>query len=128
MQAVAQRCNGTHDFSAFCTHAHEVETVCTGTPVRVGAEGFSLIYEIAADRFVDGMVGLVGTMVDIGRGKIAGGGVRGILASGDRRRRAAQHRQKVCFWRKWGIRTKRTRPWGPVFPGDEVSENTGGTH
>jgi tRNA pseudouridine38-40 synthase len=88
MQAVARRCTGAHDFSAFCTHAHEVENRhCTVSRSGWAAEGFSLIYEIVADRFVHGMVrSLVGTMVDIGRGKIAGEEFDGILASGDRRR------------------------------------------
>ncbi len=88
MQAVAQRCAGAHDFSAFCTHVHEVENrICTVSRSAWTAEGFSLIYEIAADRFVHGMVRtLVGTMVDIGRGKTGGEEFDAILASRDRRR------------------------------------------
>ena len=88
MEDIAQRVVGAHDFSAFCTHAAEVEDhMCVvGRSVWI-VEDHRLIYEIAADRFVHGMVRtLVGTMVDIGRGKIAAEEFDAILASRDRRR------------------------------------------
>jgi tRNA pseudouridine38-40 synthase len=88
METIAKRCAGVHDFSAFCRHATEVEDrVCAVSRSGWTVEGARLIYEIAADRFVHGMArALVGTMVDIGRGKIAAQEFDAILASCDRRR------------------------------------------
>jgi tRNA pseudouridine38-40 synthase len=88
MEKVAQRVAGAHDFGAFCTHAFEVEDLlCTVSRSVWSMEDHLLIYEIAADRFVHGMVrSLVGTMVDIGRGKIQPEAFDAILASCDRRR------------------------------------------
>jgi len=118
MQAVAQRCTGTHDFSAFCTHAHEVENrMCTVSRSGWSAEGFSLIYEIAADRFVHGMVRtLVGTMVDIGRGKIAGEEFDGILASGDRRRAGSAAPAKGLCLEEVGYENQGDQPPGAGIP------------
>jgi tRNA pseudouridine38-40 synthase len=88
MENVAQRVAGAHDFGAFCTHAFEVENqMCTVNRSVWSVEDHMLVYEIAADRFVHGMVrSLVGTMVDIGRGKIQAEAFDAILASCDRRR------------------------------------------
>lgn len=88
MENIAQRVAGVHDFGAFCTHAAEVENrVCAVNRSEWIVEDHRLIYEIAADRFVHGMVrALVGTMVDIGRGKIPAEEFDAILASCDRRR------------------------------------------
>jgi len=88
MEDIAQRVAGGHDFGAFCTHASEVENhACVVDRSVWIVEDHRLIYEIAADRFVHGMVRtLVGTMVDIGRGKIAAEEFDAILASRDRRR------------------------------------------
>jgi tRNA pseudouridine38-40 synthase len=88
MEDIAPRVAGTHDFGAFCTHAFEVENrMCTVDRSVWSVEDHRVIYEIAADRFVHGMVRtLVGTMVDIGRGKIAAEEFDAILASRDRRR------------------------------------------
>jgi len=88
MEDIAQRVVGAHDFGAFCTHATEVDNhMCAVNRSGWIVEDHRLIYEIAADRFVHGMVRtLVGTMVDIGRGKIAAEEFDAILASRDRRR------------------------------------------
>ncbi len=70
MNAAAEQILGKHDFGAFCKHEAEVENrVCTVVLSRwIGGEDH-LVYDVAADRFVHGMVrALVGTMVDIGRG------------------------------------------------------------
>ena len=46
-----------------------------------------LSFTISANRFLHHMVRIiVGTMTDVGRGKLLPGDVKGILASGDRRR------------------------------------------
>ena len=70
MNAAAEQVIGKHNFGAFCKHEVEVENrVCTVVRSRWIREGDHLVYDVAADRFVHGMVrALVGTMVDIGRG------------------------------------------------------------
>ncbi len=70
MKCAAARMRGTHDFSAFCKHEAEVENrVCSVVTSEWVAVDSRLIYRVAADRFVHGMVrAMVGTMVDIGRG------------------------------------------------------------
>jgi tRNA pseudouridine38-40 synthase len=70
MKAAAEQILGRHDFSAFCKHEAEVDNrICTVVLSRWDVMSDHLVYHIAADRFVHGMVrALVGTMVDIGRG------------------------------------------------------------
>jgi len=70
MRYAAEQLRGTHDFSAFCKHEAEVENrICSVVTSEWAAAGGQLIYHVAADRFVHGMVrAMVGTMVDIGRG------------------------------------------------------------
>jgi len=70
MKCAAEQLCGTHDFSAFCKHEAEVENrVCSVVTSEWIAAGGQMIYYVAADRFVHGMVrAMVGTMVDIGRG------------------------------------------------------------
>jgi tRNA pseudouridine38-40 synthase len=86
MNLAAEQILGTHDFSAFCKHEAEVENrVCTVVQSRWTLGGDQLVYDVAADRFVHGMVrALVGTMVDIGRGHTPVSSFAGILASLDR--------------------------------------------
>jgi tRNA pseudouridine38-40 synthase len=61
---------GKHDFSAFCKHEAEIENrICTVVRSHWTVSNGRMVYEIAADRFIHGMVrALVGTMVNIGRG------------------------------------------------------------
>lgn len=70
MNTAAEQVLGKHDFGAFCKHEAEVENrVCAVVKSCWIREGDHLVYDIAADRFVHGMVrALVGTMVDIARG------------------------------------------------------------
>ncbi len=70
MSSAAGQLRGTHDFSAFCKHEAEVENrVCSVVMSEWVVVDGRLIYHVAADRFVHGMVrAMVGTMVDIGRG------------------------------------------------------------
>jgi tRNA pseudouridine38-40 synthase len=86
MNTAAEQVLGKHDFSAFCKHEAEVENrVCTVVVSRWTLAGDQLVYDIAADRFVHGMVrALVGTMVDIGRGYTPVLSFADILASLDR--------------------------------------------
>ncbi|MFZ1082406.1 MAG: tRNA pseudouridine(38-40) synthase TruA [Candidatus Kryptoniota bacterium] len=55
-------------------------------PRRISKVGSpDLVFQIEADRFLHGMVrAIVGTLIDVGRGKISVGDFRRILASGDR--------------------------------------------
>jgi tRNA pseudouridine38-40 synthase len=86
MKAAAEQVLGKHDFGAFCKHEAEVENrVCTVVLSRWTPEGDRLVYDVAADRFVHGMVRvLVGTMVGIGRGFTPISSLAGIMASHDR--------------------------------------------
>ncbi len=82
---------GEHDFSAFCRRPKRSDGVEVSLQRRVieavwhvEPEGL-LRFEIEASAFCHQMVrSIVGTMVDVGRGKLRAGDVRGILASRDR--------------------------------------------
>jgi len=86
MKSSAEEILGKHDFGAFCKHEAEVENrVCTVVLSRWTPGDDRMVYDVAADRFVHGMVrALVGTMVDIGRGFTAISSLAGIMASHDR--------------------------------------------
>ena len=87
MNTAAELVIGAHDFSSFCKHITEVEDrICTVSESRWCVTGKRVVYHIAADRFVHGMVRtLVGTMVDVGRGHIPPDRFPEIIASRDRR-------------------------------------------
>lgn len=91
MQDVAAQIPGKHDFTAFCKHEAEVENrICVVSQSEWSVVCGRLVYQIAADRFVHGMVrALVGTMVDIGRGYTAVAEFADILMSCDRSRAGA---------------------------------------
>jgi tRNA pseudouridine38-40 synthase len=76
---------GKHDFSGFCRAASRKGTNhCQVTESVWQVEGDVLVYRIHADRFLHEMVRLlVGTMVDIGRGRFGVGRISEILASRD---------------------------------------------
>lgn len=86
LHAVATEVVGKHDFTSFCKHEHEVENrVCTVIRSAWTACPGGMVYHIAADRFVHGMVrSLVGTMVDISRGHFSVDAFREILEKRDR--------------------------------------------
>ncbi|MGA9115258.1 MAG: tRNA pseudouridine(38-40) synthase TruA [Bacteroidota bacterium] len=87
MQRLAAKVRGEHDFRSFCTSASEVKGFrCTVADSFWTETGEHLVFEIRANRFLHGMVrALVGTMVDAGRGHLAGDSFEAILAGGDRR-------------------------------------------
>jgi tRNA pseudouridine38-40 synthase len=64
---------GYTDFSAFAKRNTKVKTFeCTILESRWAAEGECLVYHVTANRFLRGMVrGLVGTMLQVGRGKLS---------------------------------------------------------
>lgn len=89
MNAAALALLGTHDFDAFCRAASETENrVCTVERAAWMAEARAgdWRFEIAADRFLHGMVrAIVGTLFEIGRGQRPASDIPGILESRDRR-------------------------------------------
>jgi tRNA pseudouridine38-40 synthase len=88
MADAGQRLVGTHDFSAFragtCTAATPIRTVSRAL-WRV--EGDFWRFEIVGNAFLQHMVRIiVGTLLDVGRGRRRAGDLAEILASRDRRR------------------------------------------
>ena len=89
MQAEAQALLGSHDFRAFRTSADaRVDTVRTvfRADVLEGTDSRILCVEIEGDRFLHRMVRIiVGTLVDVGRARLAPGAVNRALSTHDRR-------------------------------------------
>ena len=87
MRAAAQLLQGKHDFRAFGnTGSPRKTTVRTLRALRIVARqrGFAVLAE--ADGFLYNMVrALAGTLIDVGRGKLAPEDVRAILAARDRK-------------------------------------------
>lgn len=89
MTEAAQHLLGEHHFGAFClTQSATLNRVCTverACWVPEGRPG-DWRFEIAADRFLHGMVrAIVGTLVEVGHGKRTPGDVAVVIASEDRR-------------------------------------------
>ena len=88
LQQAAARVAANTDFMTFSKRNSQVKTfLCT-----IGESGWSLengclVYRVRANRFLRGMVrGLVGTMLQVGRGKISLAQFEEILLSGDNKR------------------------------------------
>jgi tRNA pseudouridine38-40 synthase len=81
MQEAAEVVKGVHAFEAFSKRNTQVKTfVCTILESRWIDEGDRKIYRVRANRFLRGMVrGMVGTMLQVGRGKISVGRFREII-------------------------------------------------
>ena len=79
---------GRKDFAAFSASASEARTTVRHVTVsRFLDEGGELVYEVAADGFLHHMVrNIVGTLLEVGRGKLSAGDVARILASRERGR------------------------------------------
>lgn len=87
MQAGAEFIKPVRDFRAFCKVKSEVKHHrCRIFSSRWFQTNDLLIYEIAADRFLHGMVrAIVGTLVSLGTGKLTLEQFQKIIESGDRR-------------------------------------------
>ena len=79
---------GTHDFSAFQSAGGVIrETVKTVTASEITCDGPFVYFDVAADGFLYNMVRIMaGTLVKVGRGKLASDDIPSILASGNRDR------------------------------------------
>jgi tRNA pseudouridine38-40 synthase len=89
MAAAAGLLEGTHDFAGFQSAGSNVPTtVRTMSASRIVERGPGLVtYEITGDGFLRHMVrSIVGTLVEIGRGRWAPSRIEQVLSSGDRAR------------------------------------------
>ncbi len=86
MEAAARPLIGQHDFTSFQGSPTDTENpVCAVTKLTVDRFGDEVIFEVEADRFLKQMVrNIVGTLLEVGRGKLQAGAVAGILAAKDR--------------------------------------------
>ncbi|MBI3873261.1 MAG: tRNA pseudouridine(38-40) synthase TruA [candidate division Zixibacteria bacterium] len=76
---------GEHDFSGFCrAKSRKDNTQCRIVESSWRRQDGTLIYEVQADRFLHEMVRLlVGTIVDVARGRFPAGRAQEILRTGD---------------------------------------------
>lgn len=85
MQEAARSVLGRHDFTTFSKRNTQVNNfVCDIVESEWSGESESLFYHVKGNRFLRGMVrGLVGTMLQVGRGKLSAKGFRSALAAKD---------------------------------------------
>ncbi len=78
---------GKHDFKSFqASDRKERSSVRTIKKLRLKKRGDKIIMDIEADGFLYNMVrNIAGTLIDIGRGRIPAGSMRGILKARDRK-------------------------------------------
>lgn len=87
MNEAARRIVGTRDFSCFeKTGADNATSICTVTRAEwEKTDGTHLVFTISANRFLRNMVrAVVGTLLEIGRGRHSVEWIDEVLASGDR--------------------------------------------
>ena len=87
MNRAAEYLLGTNDFSSFDKSGTDNATaICTVTNARwTRIDETHLVFEITANRFLRNMVrAIVGTLVDVGRGKIGSGDIVRIVEARDR--------------------------------------------
>jgi tRNA pseudouridine38-40 synthase len=86
MKQCAEKIMGEHDFTSFCKNGSETEhNRCIINSASWEEDRNDLVFEISANRFLYGMVRtLVGTMVEVGKGKISVGEFVGIMDKKDR--------------------------------------------
>ncbi len=88
MQRAARQIEGTHDFKCFEAAGSTVKnTVRTVKEVKIEVNGEDIAVYVTGNGFLYNMVRIiVGTLVDVGKGKIAADDVADIITSGDRTR------------------------------------------
>lgn len=88
MRAALRPCRGRHDFSAFCAASgRDREPTCILRTVRVLRRGRFVMILLSADRFLHHMVrNVVGSAVEVGRGRREPSWLRAVLDSRDRTR------------------------------------------
>ncbi|MBN2429965.1 MAG: tRNA pseudouridine(38-40) synthase TruA [Acidobacteria bacterium] len=88
MQAGARRLCGTHDFRSFCARAEaDANHIRTIHRFDVSRRGRLVFFRVEANGFLQQMVrNMVGTLLEIGRGRIPVADLDSILAARDRRR------------------------------------------
>ncbi len=88
MNEAAKYFLGEHDFGAFQKqHGGNTTNICTVTHAAWSVENEQWVYRVTANRFLRNMVrAMVGTLLDVGKGKIPPQEIKEILASGERSR------------------------------------------
>jgi tRNA pseudouridine38-40 synthase len=86
MQEAARTLVGMHDFSSFQGSPTDTDSpVCTITRLTIERFGDEIRFEVEANRFLKQMVrNIVGTLLEVGRGKLKAGDLGEILAAKDR--------------------------------------------
>ena len=86
MLDAAQYLIGTHDFTSFTTKAlQEKNRIRTVKRLEIKKEGKYIYFTVEADGFLYNMVrSIVGTLIEVGRGKIAVENVKDILDAKNR--------------------------------------------
>lgn len=86
MNTAARYLLGAQDFSTFCVMKSKKQNNCCNISVaRWRSYSNNPYFEVTADRFLHSMVrSIVGTLIEVGRGKISTGEFRRILQSRDR--------------------------------------------
>lgn len=121
MQAAARRLLGTHDFSAFrAAGCQAVSPVKTLTEVGLVRQGQLLIFDFAGNAFLHHMVrNLVGSLVEIGKGKHPPEWIDVLLAQRDRREAAPTFAASglyltgIDYDPVWGLPPPPPPPGGP---------------
>lgn len=86
MNQAATILKGTHDFASFSKlHSNNKTNICTVTDAYWELRGTHWVFTIEADRFLRNMVrAIVGTLLDVGRGKINTEQFRAIMEAQNR--------------------------------------------
>ncbi len=87
MQTAASLFTGERNFKSFCRTISEVENhTCDVEFLELNETADELQFRIKANRFLHGMVrAIIGTLMDVGRGKLTKEKIEDIFKSGDRR-------------------------------------------
>ena len=87
MERAARHLKGRHDFNAFAASGSSVKnTVRTLSRIGISEKGELLTFELAADGFLYKMIrNIVGTLLEVGKGKIPPEELKNILNSRDRK-------------------------------------------